>query len=306
LASESPTAIDRSTKSATVRRQDRKLEVDAEIQLAHAHVFLARMHHCGPEQHSFRRDRVYWIDLCLTPRRPNADARYTDHWSPARHAQLGSLVALPPRKWLELRSSGGRHASLICQLEAAAVEQWLPDDYVWTERRLEASLNIANETIKSLMLRLNEELKKPSSSSVELCNAIIAQLAIELARHFAAASAADTKGGLASWRLRVVDERVADPDAIYPTAAELASMCRLSPRQFSRAFRASRGCSVSEHLAQERIEAAKRKLFTKDSLAQITIALGYSSQSSFSAAFRRSTGTTPGQFRNQVIAGRRS
>jgi len=154
------------------------------------------------------------------------------------------------------------------------------------------------------MLRLNEELKGISEGSVELCDAIIAQLAIELARHFSAASAADTKGGLASWRLRIVDDRIGDVSAIYPTAAELASLCRLSPRQFSRAFRASRGCSISDYLAQARIEAAKRKLFTKDSIAQIAIALGYSSQSSFSAAFRQRTGTTPGRFRSQISAAR--
>ncbi len=289
-----------------MRRQERILEVDAEIQLAHAHVFLAKLDHEGAEQHSFRRDRVYWIDLCLTPRRPNVAARFCDHWSPARHVELGSLVALPPRKRLVIRTAGGRHVSLICQLQAQAVERWLPDGYVWTERRLEASLNIANEAIKSLMLRLNVELKRPSSSSVELCDAIVAQLAIELARHFSAASATDTKGGLASWRLRAVEERIADSSAIYPTAAELASLCRLSPRQFSRAFRSSRGCSIGDHLAQARIEAAKRKLFTNDSMTQIAVALGYSSQSSFSAAFRRSTGVTPGQFRNQTKTGHRS
>lgn len=306
MASQTPSAPDRRARPAPLRRQERPLEVEAEIQLAHAHVFLAQLDHKGLEQHTFRRDRVYWIDLCLTPRRPNADARFCDYWSPARHVQLGSLSAMPPRKQIVIRTAGGRHVSLICQLQAQAVERWLPEDYVWTERRLEASLNLANEAIKSLMLRLNEELKRPSSSSVELCNAIIAQLAIELARHLSAASATDTKGGLASWRLRTVEQRIVDPSAIYPTAAELARLCRLSPRQFSRAFRVSRGCSIGDHLAQARIEAAKRRLFTKDSISQIAAALGYSSQSSFSASFRRSTGTTPGQFRTQTSLGRRS
>jgi AraC family transcriptional regulator len=305
LASITTSAPDRRARPATLHRQERNLEVDAEIQLAHAHVFLARLNHKGQEQHTFRRDRVYWIDLCLTPRRPNADARFCDHWSPPRYASLGSLIALPPHERLVIRTAGGRHVSLICQLQAQAVERWLPEGFVWTERRLEAVLNIANETIKSLMLRLNEELKRPSSSSIQLCDAIIAQLAIELARYFSAASATDTKGGLASWRLRTVEERIADASAIYPTAAELASLCRLSPRQFSRAFRVSRGCSIGDHLAQARIEAAKRRLFTKDSITQIARALGYSSQSSFSASFRRSTGTTPGQFRARTSVGRR-
>lgn len=304
---ESPSRPEVGRKSGTgsKRSKERDLVVDAEIQLANANVILARLHHDGPDQNFFRRDRVYWIDLCLTPRRPNADARFCDHWSSARYAQLGPLIALPPQKQLELRSSGGRHVSLICQMQAHAVERWLPDDFVWTERRLETSLSIANETIKSLMLRLNEELKRPCDSSIELCDAIIAQLAIELARHYSAASAADTKGGLASWRLRLIEERIATLDAIYPTATELAALCKLSMRQFSRAFRASRGCSISDYLAQSRAETAKRLLFTNSSIAQIAIQLGYSSQSSFSLAFRRSTGTTPSRFRKQTSVIRR-
>lgn len=304
MESQTAAASSRRTKAGATRRQVRSLEVSAEIQLTNAHVILAKLHHDGPDRNFFRRDRAYWIDLCLTPRRPNADARFCEHWSATRRVELGSLIALPPRNRLELRSSGGRHVSLICELKAEAVERWFPEDFVWTERRLEASLNIANDKIKSLMLRLNEELKGIGEGSVELCDAIAAQLAIELARHFSAASGADTKGGLASWRLRIVDDRIGDVSAIYPTAAELASLCKLSPRQFSRAFRASRGCSISDYLAQARIESAKRKLFTKDSLAQIAIALGYSSQSSFSTAFRQRTGTTPGRFRNQISAAR--
>jgi len=302
---ESPVYKVESGRNASVaRKQVRQLEVDAEIPLANAHVILARLYHDGPDRNFFRRSRVYWIDLCLTPRRPNADARFCDHWAAARFTQLGSLIALPPRERLELRSKGGRHVSLLCQLQAHEVDRWLPEDFAWTERRLEASLNIANDTIHSLMMRLHEELKRPRNGTLELCNAIVAQLAIELARHFAAASGADTKGGLASWRLRIVDERVADPHAIYPTAGELALLCRLSPRQFSRAFRVSRGSAISDYLAQTRIDVAKRKLYTKASIADVSMSLGFSSQSSFTAAFKRSTGTTPAQFRKRISAGR--
>ena len=143
MESQSHPESDQRAVSAAKRMHARSLVVDAEMQLTNAHVILARLHHDGPDTNSFRRDRVYWIDLCLTPRRPNADARFCDHWSPARYAQLGPLIALPPRQRLELRSSGGCHVSLICQLDAQAVERWLPENFVWTERRLEASLNIA-------------------------------------------------------------------------------------------------------------------------------------------------------------------
>lgn len=287
----------------TASEKERIIEIDAEFQCPAAEVILARLNHEKPDRNMFRREKVYWIDLCLTPRRPNAQARFSDHWGPNRFAQMGSIIALPPRKRLELRSAGGRHASLICQLKAETVDKWLPEDFVWTERRLEASLNIASEPIKALLLRLNHELRAPAIASGDLCNAIVAQLAIELARYFLAASDADEKGGLASWRQRLIEERLIRRNEPFPSVVELASLCRMSTRQLSRAFRASKGCSLSDYLAQSRIEAAKRWLCANDSIRDISDHLGFSSQSSFTAAFRRSTGTTPNAFRKRVGTG---
>lgn len=285
--------------------QDRphKLEIEAELQLTAAHVFIAHLHHKAPDNHQFRRERVYWLDLCLTPRRPKASARYVDHWSASRSFLLGSLVAFPPRKQLELRSSGGDHASMICQLNAETVERWYPPDFTWTDRRLEAALDLANDAIRALMLKLNAELKSASPGRSELCEAIVAQLSIELARHIAQASEKDEKGGLASWRQKLIEQRLSDRTKPFPTVRELAEMSKLSSRQLSRAFRASRGCSIGDYLTQYRIEAAKRGLCTTESLRDIASRLGFATQSSFTSAFRRSTGVTPKEFRNRLTRG---
>lgn len=301
--------MESSDGTADARKEGRKgsparsLHVAAEVQLSIAHVFIAELSHEKPEKNHFRRDKVFWMDLCLTPRRPNASARFVDHWAPARTMEMGSLIALPPRTRLELTSAGGRHVSLICQMQASAVEKWLPEDFVWTERRLEASLNIASDTIRPLMLRFNHELRNPGPGSVELCESLASILAIELARYFAAASSTDEKGGLASWRLRLIEDRISDRSLPFPTVNELAKLCRLSTRQLGRAFKTSRGSSISDFLAQTRIEAAKRKLYSDTCIADISAILGFSSQSSFTAAFRRATGTTPDQFRKRIWAG---
>jgi two-component system response regulator YesN len=49
---------------------------------------------------------------------------------------------------------------------------------------------------------------------------------------------------------------------------------------------------------------AKRQLCTQESIREIANQLGFSSQSSFTAAFRRSTGTTPNVFRQRISVGR--
>lgn len=293
-------AQQRARAAAVQQSAGRRFEIDAEMALSIANVILAKLEHEGPDRNRFRREGVYWLDLCLTPRRPNALARFSDQWSPSRFVPIGSIAAFPPRHELELRSGGGRHASIICEIQAEAVERWFPADFNWTERRLEATLNITSEPIRQLMLRLNHELRRPQEGSVPLCEAILQQLSIELARYLVAAGASDAKGGLASWRLKLVDDRISDPSQPYPTARELADLCRLSERQFSRAFRVSRGCSVSDYLAQTRIEMAKRRLCTAQPISEIAASLGFASQSSFTAAFRRSIGITPAQFRKQL------
>jgi len=276
------------------------LEVRTQLELPTAHVMMAQVNRECSERSFFHREGIYWVSLCLTPRRADDVGRYSDYWNPSRFTHLGALVAFPPSRRLELRSEGGRHGSLICQVRQDAVDRWLPENFVWTERRLEASLNISSETIKSLMLRLNQELRRPGEATEILCEAIVTQLAIELARYFTSASDADEKGGLASWRQRLIEDRMKRRDIPFPTVTELAVLCKISTRQLSRAFRASRGSSISDYLAQSRIEAAKRRLCTKDSIRDIAAKLGFSSQSSFTAAFRRSTGTTPAEFRKRI------
>lgn len=283
--------------------QDPRLNIEAGIALANATVFIARLNHGQPARNLFRRDDVYWLDLCLTPRRANARGRYADHWGPARFVQLGALFAFPPQQTLELHSPGGRHASLICALGAESVERWFPPGFVWTDRRLEATLNIASDVLVQLMTRLNHELRDPQTGYRELCTLIVQQLAIELGRYLGGASEPDESGGLAAWRLRLIEERIFDPSQTYPTVQELAAMCRLSTRQFARAFRASRGCSPGDYLAQTLIETAKRRLYTTEPLAQVAASLGFATQSSFTAAFRRATGVTPGQFRKRLGTG---
>jgi AraC family transcriptional regulator len=71
-------------------------------------------------------------------------------------------------------------------------------------------------------------------------------------------------------------------------------------RQLTRGFRVSRGCSIGDYLAQARIDMAKRRLASEESIKAVAIAMGFGSPSNFTSAFRRSTGMTPGQFRQRA------
>lgn len=279
-----------------------RFEIQGRLQLAMARVELVRFDHDGPCSAVFRRDDVYWVSLSLTPRQPDAQARYLDRWGPHRYGAMGPLIVIPPGERLHLLNGGGPHTALVCQLHAEAVQRWLPDDFEWTDRRLEACLDVANAVLRGHLVRLAQELRHVGLGRAELAEAISLQVPIELARYLVAIAGPAEQGGLASWRLRAIDQRLAE-DGPTPTLVELAGLCRMSVRQLTRGFRTSRGCSVGDYVTRFRIESAKGRLTSDESIKTIACTMGFASSSAFSYAFRRATGATPRQFRTRVLSG---
>lgn len=282
-------------------RSETLMSVDAEVRVPIATAQLVRFHMTGPADNVMREQETYWLDLCLTPRPRNARACYRDHWGPHRFERLGNVFLLPPRETMQARSdAASTQASVLCHLRPEPLRQWFEGDLEWTDRRLEASLDIPDANVRRLLLRLAEEMRNPGFASEALVELIAAQMAIELSRYCSAIKEGPASGGLAPWRLRLIDERLREVREA-PTLAELAALCNLSVRQLTRAFRTSRGRSIGDHVAQCRIDNAKRLLASDASVKVIAYSLGFASPSSFSFAFRRATGETPREFRQRVL-----
>jgi AraC family transcriptional regulator len=108
-------------------------------------------------------------------------------------------------------------------------------------------------------------------------------------------------GGLApKTLLRAIERLRSDSDADVSLTA-LASEAGLSRFHFCRAFKESTGLSPHAWLRQHRLEQAMNMLRdTGESVASISVALGYSSQTAFAAAFRKLTGETPSNWRRRA------
>jgi AraC family transcriptional regulator len=245
----------------------------------------------------YGRDR-YWIDMCLTPRPEQARGCYHERWGPNRFERLGEIFLVPPREALHVRThrQTADQLSIVCEIEAEAVERWLPAPMEWTDQRLAAALDINHWFIRSCLFRLAEEVRSEDVRSLKLAELLAQLLAIEVARFVEAVCEGPATGGLSPWRLRRIEERI-HQHGPQPSLEELADICGLSVRQLTRGFRVSRGCSIGEHIGNVRIEIAKGLLGQVESVKEIAFALGFTSASSFSTAFRRATGSTPTQFR---------
>jgi AraC family transcriptional regulator len=283
-----------------LERAEARMTVDAEIRVPMATTRLVRFHVPGPADDVLREDEAYWLDLCLTPRPANARACFQDRWGSHRFERIGNLFLLPPRETMRVRSDGApSQASVLCHLRPEPIRQWFDGDLEWTDCRLEAGLDLPDLNVRRLLLRLAEELRNPGFASQVMVELVVSQIALELGRYCVTIKERPTSGGLAPWRLRVIEERlreVREP----PSLSELARLCNLSVRQLTRAFRTSRGRSIGDHVAQCRIDNAKRLLSTAASVKAVAYSLGFASPSSFSFAFRCATGQTPREFQERA------
>jgi AraC-like DNA-binding protein len=104
-------------------------------------------------------------------------------------------------------------------------------------------------------------------------------------------------GGLAAWQQLVVAAYIEKHIAESITVHALARFVYLTPHCFSRAFKRSFGIPPHRYVIQQRIERSKTLLAGSAlSVAEISLALGFSRTSSFSAAFRKITGISSTEY----------
>jgi AraC family transcriptional regulator len=273
------------------------LKIKAEVRVPIGTVQLVQFNITDPiDMIMFDRD-AYWLELSLEPRPQSSLACYTDHWTSHRFKRIGAAYLLPPGETIRTRTDGGPpHASVLCHFSAEGMQQWFDGEMEWTDRRLEASLDIVDSNIRYLLGRLAQEMQHPGFAGNTLMELITAQLTIELGRYLMHFEEIPTTGKLAAWRLRLIEERLHEVQAA-PGLHELAALCKLSVRQLTRGFRASHDCSIGDYIANTRIDHAKRLLAGDQSIKSIAYSLGFNSPSRFGFAFRRATGLTPGEFR---------
>jgi AraC family transcriptional regulator len=109
------------------------------------------------------------------------------------------------------------------------------------------------------------------------------------------------RGGLASWQKRAVVRYIEEHLREQVSLSKLAELVRLSEHHFCRAFKQSFGIPPHQYLVQRRMEAAKLLLASRtNSITDIALSLGYAQTSSFSSAFRKTTGWTPTVYRRNL------
>lgn len=280
------------------RNPGNDIQIDAELPLALGNIQIIRQSWLAPYDRSGVTPRHH-LELSLLPRSTQARANYPEHWGPHRFEPIGEMFLLPAGELVHAKSDCQHQNSIVLQFELSAVAQWIDFEPEWTDRRLQACLDIVSHDLRALLFRIGEEARAPGLASKAMVELMAAQTVIELARYIAGIDEEKAIGGLSPWRLRLIDERLAG-DIAPPSVTELAALCNISVRHLTRAFRVSRGRSLGNYVLEHRITHAKKLIESGMTIKSVAKAMDFTASSNFTAAFRRATGETPREYKQRV------
>jgi AraC family transcriptional regulator len=171
-----------------------------------------------------------------------------------------------------------------------------------TPHALRYLADIQDEMIRQIGLAILLEMVSETAAGRMLVEtsalALSARLAHSYAEPMSVRSQRFGSHRLDEARLRRVLDYIAQHLDGDITVARLAGVACLSPFHFARMFRASMGVSPHRYVSQQRLESAMVLLASgQRPLSDIALSCRFSSQASFSRAFRRATGVTPGDYR---------
>jgi AraC family transcriptional regulator len=180
----------------------------------------------------------------------------------------------------------------------------LPPHAIGGQVPLLPRLFFEDAALSDTALKLMRLIESPRADGGPYFEALGVVLAHELVRLNAGtrSAAAGARGGLASWQQRAVishiEEHLAEPIPL----ASLAQLVHLSRHYFCRAFKQSFGMPPHRYHNNRRVEYAKGLLaIPAASVTEIGLTVGFGETSSFTSAFRKTTGLTPTAYRRNLL-----
>ena len=273
----------------------------AQAILPYGAVELVEWHWPSPLDITVCEDR-HFIEMSLPPYATEGMVAFPDV-APNRFSNIGSLFLRPAHVRLRARSPGGhiRVVRLAIEPDAGRLAPQLAlDDSI-----LMCGLDLRDEAPRFLLRRIRDELLRPGPLSAEVMRAYADALMIETLRSVdARARKPITHARLAEWQHRRVMTRMEAVGA-PPTVAELAGLCGISVRHFTRLYRALTGENPTQSIARLRAGRAAAMLTEGDTPIKVIAAeSGFADGAAFATAFRRATGMTPRAYRQSLAAHR--
>jgi AraC-like DNA-binding protein len=155
-------------------------------------------------------------------------------------------------------------------------------------------------TMQWCLQRMMRELREPQPGGFLLGQHLAHMMLVEALRLYLADEESHGVGwllALGDKQMRAAMTAIHDDPAHAWTLEELGSRAGMSRSKFAFKFKERVGTSPMEYLTRWRmLRAADRLVNSSESISDISIAVGYESESAFGAAFKKAMGSSPRQY----------
>jgi AraC family transcriptional regulator len=220
------------------------------------------------------------------------------------HAEPGAILITPSGEANSIRLLHSNEAFSCClspdRLQSLAEQEWKMHGQTI---EIVAGYNRDAE-LWSLGQRLAARLRAPIPGSRLFAETLVTQIAIKLLWNYSSLPGGHQtpEEKLADPRLRRVIDYLQSSFAEEISLDGLALVAGLSPNYFLHAFKQTTGRTPHRYLTELRIAKACELLHNPySSIADISLAVGFSSQSHLTTVFRRFMKTTPAAYREEVL-----
>jgi len=193
--------------------------------------------------------------------------------------------------------------AVIIALDTPFVERTFIDVFDREAERLPVIVGVADPVVQHLAALCDQEIVDGGAAGRLYTESLATALVVHLFRSYGSNPHKLPRmiGGLTPLQLRrvmVYIEARLDQDL---GLAELAAVSGLSTHHFGQVFKTSMGISPHRYLTERRVHRAKELLIGGDqSIAEIAVSVGFSSQSHMTLNFRKLAETTPARYRRAM------
>lgn len=239
----------------------------------------------------------YYIDYSLVPR---AQGSRLLHDGRKAMPPPGEIVFLPRGSAFEAECNPCEQRLLCLTFDNDRASNLFECDLAAAD--LAPCLDVRAPRVRQMLARLAEEVLAPGFGADVLIESASLMLVVELCRHLKKRQPADHawRGQIADWRLSRLRDRIEAGIGGPLSVTELAAECGMSARHLIRTFKATVGVTLTDYIATARIRRAQQELAREDALIKVVAYnCGFQSAAAFSASFRKATGLSPRQYRQE-------
>jgi AraC family transcriptional regulator len=162
---------------------------------------------------------------------------------------------------------------------------------------------ILDPLLEQLLLKTRRALQDGLAEDRVYMDTVAQMIAVHLARHHSSSRRvprtlrAET---IANWKMQTLLEFIEQNLHTDLSVTRMAAEVGMSPLSLPKAFRTATGQSPHQYILKRRIECAKKLLFSTDMpIVDVSLSVGFSSQSHLGNWFRRVVGISPAEYRRQ-------